>query len=162
MDISDTRILTATDTSVQTRSRVALSSPARFRLEERLGVKWVWESGDWKIAELRYPDWPTLVGVWRRAGARGESPLELRILPGGTYLFYADKDRTQPSSRGTWAWEQGALTLRETVSQAGLPRDESPGVYAVVVAGGVAQFRLLADDHRWRSARLPGTWAAAR
>ena len=162
MRVEDTRVLTADAKSARTRSRVQMFSPARFSLDERMDVQWVFEGGDWRIVRLEFPDWPRIVGVWKRAGLRGEPGLELRILPGGTYLIFADKDRSAPGFRGTWSWANGALTLSDSSALGRAALDGSPGVYAVVTTRSTAEFRLLADDNRWRSARFPGIWTAGQ
>lgn len=89
MEISDTEILFANKIGAKTRSRVRLSSPARYSLDEPLEVLWKFENGQWRVQEIDFPAWPPFVGKWKKAGQRGESSIELRLIPGGQYLIYA-------------------------------------------------------------------------
>jgi hypothetical protein len=162
MRITHTEILYATGARAKTRSRAILSSPGKFSLDTRLDVTWAFEEGEWKIAVLSYPDWPAVVGTWKRANRRGEFPLELRILPGGTYALFAERDRSDATFRGSWTFANGALTLTDSTASPDADLNRSPGAYAVITTGNTAEFRLLADDNRWRSERFPGMWTSAR
>lgn len=162
MEVSNTEILYATASGAKTRSRARVSAPARFALDEKLEAIWRFENGQWRITELEYPEWVPVVGTWRRAGGRGENSIELRVLPGGGYLIYADRDRSVPTFRGSYTFERGTLVMTDTSSAIAGSLDKSPGVYAVIAGRDRADFRKLSDDNRWRSERFEGIWSAAQ
>jgi len=162
MEVANTEILYATPTGAKTRSRAKVTAPARFSLDEKLEAIWRFEDGQWRISELEYPEWVPIVGTWRRAGVRGENSIELRILPGGGYLIYADRDRSVPTFRGSYTYEQGTIILTDSSAAVTGTLDRSPGAYAVVAGRDRADFRKLSDDNRWRSERFEGLWSAAQ
>jgi hypothetical protein len=161
MAVSGTEVLYANALGAKTRSRVRLSAPARFSIDGRLEVIWSLEDGRWKIREIEYPDWPMFVGTWRKAALRGEESIELRILPGGTYLVYAERDRTVPSFRGSYEATAGTISFTDTSASSSANLDTSEGRYAVVVSRTNADFRKISDSNRWRTDRFGGVWTAA-
>jgi outer membrane murein-binding lipoprotein Lpp len=162
MQVSDTRVLYANETGAKTRGNARLFAPARFTIDERIEVLWKLVDGRWKIVELDYPQWPPVVGTWRKAGLRGEPSIELRLMPGGGYLVYADKDRIIPTFRGQYQVRDGTVFLTDSSAADSSSLDTSEGRYAMIVLGPNAQLRKISDGNSWRSERFEGTWSAAR
>lgn len=162
MDISQTEILFANKIGAKTRSRVKLSSPARYSLEEPLEVLWKFENGQWRIQEIDFPAWPPFVGTWKKSGQRGESSMELRLIPGGQYLVYADKDRSLPTFRGHYRFEGNTLFLTDSSAADSGNLSTEEGRYVVIISGPSASFRKVDDENRWRADRFEGTWTSAR
>lgn len=160
MQVSNTEVLYANELGAKTRSRVRLTAPARFAIDDRLEVLWKIEDGQWKIFEIDYPEWPPFVGTWRKASLAREESLELRLLPGGHYLVYAERDRTIPSFRGSYTSASGTITLTDTSASIASNLSPEEGRYAVVVSGSQADLRKISDAHRWRSERFGGIWSA--
>jgi ketosteroid isomerase-like protein len=161
MVVSGTEVLYANALGAKTRSRVHLSAPARFSIDGRIEVIWKLEDGRWKIDEIEYPEWPMFVGAWRKAALRGEESIELRILPGGTYLVYAERDRTVPSFRGRYEATAGTISFTDSSASSSANLDTSEGRYAVTVTRTNADFRKISDSNRWRTDRFGGVWTAA-
>jgi hypothetical protein len=161
MEISGTEILFANQMGAKTRSRVRLSSPARFSLDEPLEVLWRFENGQWKIQEIDFPAWPAFLGTWKKAGPRGESSIELRIMPGGQYLVYADRDRTLPTFRGRYQSDGNTLSLVDSSAADSSQLSTEEGRYVVIITGPSASFRKLEDENRWRADRFEGTWTSS-
>jgi len=162
MDIASTEILYVNSQGAKTRSHARISAPARYALEEPIEALWQFEDGQWRISSLTYPEWPSIVGTWRRAGARGEHAIELRILPGGTYFVYASEDRTLPSFKGTYQLAGNQILMTDTsAAQSGTLSPEE-GRYSVITSGSKAEFHKIEDENRWRAARFDGMWSAAR
>jgi len=162
MEVSGTEILFANNFGAKTRSRVRLNSPARFTLEESLEVRWRFEDGQWRIYEMEFPAWSPILGVWRKAGPRGEPSMELRLVPGGQYLVYAERDRTLPTFRGRYRIEGSNLYLVDSSASVASNLNTEEGRYVVILSGTSADFRKVADENRWRSDRFEGGWTAAR
>lgn len=160
MQVSGTEVLYANELGAKTRSRAKLTAPARFAIEDRLEVLWTIEDGQWKIREIDYPGWPPFVGTWRKAALAREASLELRILPGGNYLLYAERDRTIPSFRGTYSSGSGTITFVDTSASIASNLDPAEGRYAIVVSGSKADLRKISDSNRWRAERFEGIWSA--
>jgi len=162
MRVTDTEILYATSRGAKTRSRVQASAPASFSFKDKLDVIWKFEGGQWRIDQLEYVDWSPMVGSWRRAGRRGEPSLLLKILPGGNFLLFADRDRSYPSFRGTYSIDRGTITFTETSAADPTELDRSPGRYSFVVTRSKAELTRIYDDNRWRAERFDGPWSPAR
>ncbi len=162
MEISDTEILFANKIGAKTRSRVKLSSPARYSLDEPLEVLWEFENGQWRVQEIDFPAWPPFVGKWKKAGQRGEASMELRLIPGGQYLVYADRDHSLPTFRGRYRFEGNTLFLTDTSAADSGDLSTEEGRYVVVISGPSAEFRKVEDENRWRADRFEGTWTSSR
>lgn len=162
MEVSGTEILFANNHGAKTRSRVRLNSPARYALEESMEVRWQFEDGQWRISEMEFPSWSPILGIWRKAGVRGEPSMELRLIPGGQYLVYAERDRTLPTFRGRYRIEGSNLYLVDSSASVASNLNTEEGRYVVIISGTSADFRKVADEHRWRSDRFEGSWTAGR
>ncbi|GAB4170632.1 MAG: hypothetical protein Fur0032_09610 [Terrimicrobiaceae bacterium] len=159
MEVSNTRILYANQMGAKTRSSVRVSAPARFSVADQLDVRWKYDGGRWKIQEIDYVNWSPVIGNWRRAGQRGEPSIELRILPGGTYLVYADRDRSVPTFRGSYVLEAGMIRLTDTSAANAADLDRSEGRYVFFVTPTSLELRKSSDDNRWRAERFEGIWS---
>jgi len=125
-------------------------------------VRWRFEDGQWRIYEMEFPAWSPILGVWRKAGPRGEPSMELRLVPGGQYLVYAERDRTLPTFRGRYRIEGSNLYLVDSSASVASNLNTEEGRYVVILSGTSADFRKVADENRWRSDRFEGGWTAAR
>lgn len=162
MQISDTHVLYANETGAKTRGSARLFAPARFSINERIEVLWKLVDGQWKIAELDYPQWPPFVGTWRKAGPRGEPSIELRLMPGDGYLVYTGEDRLVPTFRGQYRVQNDTIFLTDTSAEDSSALDTAEGRYAITVLGTNAQLRKISDGNSWRANRFDGTWSASR
>ncbi len=162
MEVSGTEILFANNLGAKTRSRVRLNSPARYALEESMEVRWRFEDGQWRIYEMEIPSWSPILGTWRKAGPRGEPSMELRLIPGGQYMVYAENDRTLPTFRGRYRIEGSNLYLVDSSASVASNLNTEEGRYVVILTGTSADFRMVADENRWRADRFEGGWTAAR
>jgi hypothetical protein len=142
-----------------TRSQGTASSPGRFSLKETVTVDWRLEDGHWRIARLRFPEWPAVMGTWRKSGLKNEGSIELRILPGGTYVVFTRDDYFSPAFRGRYRLEANKITLTDT--SANDPRDLQPGegsYFYLRDANGIT-LRKVEDQNTWRDERFEGAWA---
>jgi hypothetical protein len=162
MEISGTEILFANNLGAKTRSRVKMTSPTKYSLEEPMEVRWVFEGGQWRIYEMEFPAWSPLLGVWRKAGPRGEPSMELRLIPGGQYLVYAERDRTLPTFRGRYRIEGSNILLTDSSASESSRLNTEEGRYVVILTGAAADFRKVTDENRWRADRFEGGWTAGR
>lgn len=160
--VSNTEILYSTPRGAKTRSRVQAHRPASFSFNDKLDVVWQFEDGAWRISRMNYVDWSPMIGTWRRAGPRGQPSLELRILPGGNYLLFADRDRSYASFRGTYTIDRGTITLTDTSAADSSELDRSAGRYRFVVSGSRVDLKRIDDENGWRAERFDGLWSAAR
>ncbi len=162
MEIASTEILYANTLGAKTRSRARITAPARYALESPVETLWRFEEGQWKIAQMSFPDWPPLTGTWRKAGLPGEPSMELRILPGGTYVVHASRDRLLPAFKGSYRIAGNQISLQDSSAVESGMFSPAAGRYAVTVSGATADFRKIEDDNRWRSVRFEGAWTAER
>jgi hypothetical protein len=143
-----------------TRSAATANSPGRFALKETVSVDWRVEDGYWRIARLRFTEWPTVIGTWRRSGLKNEGSIELRVLPGGSYFVYVADDYSMPAFKGRYRLEGNKITLADTGSNN--PRDFQPGEgsYLFVREGNGVTLRKVNDENTWRTERFDGAWSA--
>jgi hypothetical protein len=143
-----------------TRSVGSANAPGRFALKETVTVDWRVEDGDWRIARLRFTEWPVIIGTWRKAGRKNEGSLELRVMPGGQYVIYTGDDYSMPTFKGRYRLEGNRITFADTFADN--PRDFQPaeGTYLFVREGNGVNLRKVGDDNTWRSERFEGTWSA--
>ncbi len=162
MEVLGTEILFANNQGAKTRSRIRLNAPAKYALEESMEVRWRFENGQWRIYEMEFPSWSPVIGVWKKAGPRGEPSMELRLIPGGQYLIYAERDRTLPTFRGRYRIEGSNLYLVDSSASVASNLNTEEGRYVVIISGNSADFRKVADENRWRADRFEGGWTAGR
>lgn len=162
MEILQTDLVYSTPTTALTRGTAKIFAPGKFSLTERIDVNWVVENGDWRIRSLEFTNWSNLLGTWKRAGLRGEPSIELRILPGGTYLVFAANDRVNPTFRGRYAIEGNHITMADNGADDPRTLQTGEGVYVITRTGNTAFFRKLSDANTWRSERFEGDWARHR
>ncbi len=158
--IKGTEIVYSQPGRAVTRSAVTASAPGRFQLADTVTVDWRFEDGYWRISRLRFADWPTVVGTWRRGGLRGEKSIELRILPGGSYVIHLDDDYTVPAFRGRYRLEGNRLELADVSAAEPGTLQTGDGSYMFMRTSTGANFRLISDDNTWRSERFDGAWVA--
>lgn len=142
-----------------TRSVGTVSVPGRYSLKENVSVDWRLEDGYWRIARLRFTEWPAILGTWRRAGLPNEGSIELRVLPGGTYFVFTGDDYSMPAFRGKYRLEANKIYLTDTLSND--PRQYQPveGSYLFVRSGNGITLQKVADDNTWRTERFAGDWS---
>jgi hypothetical protein len=142
-----------------TRSVATVSVPGKYALKENVSVDWRLEDGYWRIARLRFTEWPAILGTWRRAGLQNEGSIELRVLPGGTYLVFTGDDYAMPAFRGKYRLEANKIILADTLSND--PRQYQPmeGSYLFVRSGNGITLQKVADDNTWRTERFAGDWS---
>ncbi len=157
---SNTEIVYSLPSKVTTRSTVRAAAPEKFNLTEPVMIDWRFEDGQWRISRFSFPDWPPVVGVWRRSGLRGEGTLELRILPGGNYVVYVNEDYTLPKFRGQYQLDGNRITLTDTSAEDPKMFEKGSGSYLFVRTAAGAEFRKVQDDSNWRSERFDGAWVA--
>lgn len=145
-----------------TRTALVATSPGRFSLREVVTIDWVLEEGTWKIARMAVADWPSIVGTWRRGGPRGEGSLELRILPGGSYVVYARDDYAVPAFRGSYTLEGNRITLTDSSANDSSQFSKEPGSYVFVRSANGVNLRKVEDGNPWRTARFDGDWNSSR
>lgn len=162
LEIIQTDLVYSTPTSALTRGTAKVFAPGKYSMTERIDVNWVVENGAWKIRSLEYTDWSTIIGTWKRAGQRGEPSIELRILPGGTYLVFAANDRVNPTFRGKYAIEGNRITMADNGADDPRSLQTGEGVYEIIRSGPKAYFRKLSDANTWRAERFEGDWASYR
>jgi len=143
-----------------TRSAGTASSPGKFTLKETITVDWRLEDGYWRIARLRFTEWPAIIGTWRKSGLKNEGSIELRVLPGGSYVVYTADDYTMPAFKGRYSLEGNKITFADTGSNN--PREFQPveGSYLFVREGNGVSLRKVNDENTWRTERFDGAWAA--
>lgn len=145
-----------------TRTTLTATAPARFNLKELVTIDWLLEDGSWRIARIAVADWPPIVGTWRRGGLRGEGSLELRILPGNSYVVYAGDDFAVPAFRGNYSLEGNRITFTDSSAADSSNFSRSPGSYVYVRSANGVNLRRLNDDNAWRSQRYDGDWNSSR
>ena len=143
-----------------TRSAGTANSPGKFTLKETVSVDWRLEDGYWRIARLRFTDWPVIIGTWRKAGLRNEGSIELRVAPGGNYTVYTAEDYSLPAFKGRYRLEGNKITFADTGSNN--PREFQPveGSYLFVREGNGVNLRKVNDENTWRTERFDGLWSA--
>lgn len=145
-----------------TRTTVAATAPARFSLKEVVTIDWVLDEGSWRIARMAVADWPPIVGTWRRGGQRGEGSIELRILPGNSYVVYAGDDYAVPAFRGNYSLEGNKITITDSSAADSANFSNTPGSYVFVRSATGVNLRRVNDDHPWRGPRYDGDWNSSR
>ena len=143
-----------------TRSEATASVPGKFALMETVSVDWRLEDGAWRIARMRFVNWPAVIGTWRRSGLKSEGSIELRVLPGGTYLVFLDDSYDMPAFRGRYRLEGNRITFADLASDN--PRDyqAAEGVYTFLRSGASLTLRKVEDGNTWRTERFDGVWSA--
>lgn len=160
LTFSNTETIYSLPGKAVTRSQGTASSPGKFNFKETVSVDWRLEDGDWRISRLRFIEWPSIIGAWRRAGLKNEGSIELRVLPGGTYVVYTGDEFSMPAFRGRYRLEGNKITFAD--SGADNPREFQPGEgsYLFVRAGNGVTLRKIDDENTWRTERFDGAWAA--
>jgi len=143
-----------------TRSDATVSAPGKFNLKERVTVDWRREDGYWRIARLIFADWPAILGTWRRGGLRDDGSLELRILPGGTYVVYLAENYAAPEYRGRYTLEGNKITFVDTSANDPKNFQSGEGSYLFIRTPTGVTFRKVDEQNTWRAERYEGAWAA--
>mgnify|MGYP002377604959 CR=1 FL=1 len=159
---SQTEIVYSFPGRAATRSDAVAMAPARFNLRERITVDWRLEEGSWRIARIVYPEWPAILGTWRRSGLRNEGSLELRILPGGTYVIYTAEDYSVAEFRGRYELDGNRITFTDTSSNDPKKFEAGPGSYMFLRTATGVNFRKVSDESSWRAERFDGAWIGLR
>ena len=159
---SNTEVIYAFSDRVATVSDATVTSPGRFNLKSRVSMDWKMEDGYWRIARLRFAEWPAVAGIWRRGGLRREGSIELRIIPDGTYLVYLADDFSFPEFKGRYRIEGNRIALTDTGANDRQRLEEVEGVYLFTRTESGIDLRKLQDENSWRSERFDGAWSAAR
>lgn len=160
LSFSQTEIVYSFPDRATTRSEATVSAPAKFNLKERVTVDWRREDGYWRISRLIFPDWPSILGTWRRGGLRNEGSLELRILPGGTYIVYIAEDYSVAEYRGIYTLEGNKITFADTSSNDPRNFQSGPGSYIFQRNATGLTFRKVDEENTWRAERYEGAWTA--
>lgn len=160
ISFSNTETIYSLPGKAVTRSAGTANSPGKFTLKETITVDWRLEDGYWRIARLRFTEWPSIIGTWRRSGLKNEGSIELRVLPGGTYAVYTDDDYTMPAFKGRYRLEGNKISFSDTGSNN--PREFQPveGSYLYVREGNGVSLRKVSDENTWRTERFDGSWSA--
>ncbi len=160
ISFSNTETIYSLPGKAVTRSSGTASASGKFNLKETVTVDWRLEDGYWRIARLRFVEWPSIIGTWRHAGLRGEGSIELRILPGGTYLVFVGDSFEMPAFRGRYRLEGNRITFTDTAADN--PRDFQPGEgsYSFIRSGNGVVLQKVDDANTWRTERFDGAWAA--
>jgi len=144
-----------------THSQVTASAPRRFNLNERVAVDWRLEDGYWRIARITYANWPPIIGTWKRSGLRQEGSIELRILPGGTYVVYTAEDYSAPAFRGQYRLEGNKIFLADTSAWEAKQFQSGEGSYIFLRTPTGVTFRKVDEANTWRAERFEGAWNAS-
>ena len=159
---SNTEIVYSLPGRSATRSVMTANSPGRINLQEQVTVDWVMEDGYWKISRIAVSDWPTIIGTWRRNGLKGEGTIELRILPGNTYLVYIGEDYTLPAFRGHYTLEGNKIIFADLSANEAKNYQAGSGSYIFTRTSTGMNFRRVEEGNTWRSERYDGDWILAR
>jgi len=162
LTIRQTEVVYSFPGRAMTQSDVVASAPARFNLPERLMVEWRLEDGYWRIARIAYADWSPIIGIWRRGGLKNEGALELRVMPGGSYVVYRAEDYSAPAFRGRYRLEGNKITLADTSAFEAKQFQNGEGGYLFVRTPTGLTFRKVGDENAWRAERFDGAWTAVR
>lgn len=146
----------------KTRSMIVANSPGRYSYNEPVEIDWRLEDGYWRISRLTFSNWSSILGVWHRGGMRGETSIELRILPGGIYQVYFGQDQTVPAFKGTYRLEGNKITFADESASEASMFQKGEGSYMFTFVPKGMEFRLVEDENTWRSERYPGLWFTAK
>jgi len=160
LSFSQTEIIYSLPGKVTTRSLAHASSPERFNLNESVMIDWRFEGGQWLITRFAFPDWPPVIGVWRRSGQHGEGSIELRVMPGGVYVIYLNEDYTLPAFRGHYDLSGNQITFTDTTAEDPKMFERGDGTYVFTKTSSGANFNRIRDDSNWRSERFDGAWVS--
>lgn len=156
---SNTEILYSTQISAHARSTANISVPGRPALSEPASVDWRFEDGFWRIYRIEFPNWPQILGDWKRSGMRGEGYMTLQIMPGGAFILFADDDFTLPALKGTYSIQSNQITFTDTYAGS-KTFGRGVGVYRFIFgAGRSLTLQKISDDNAWRSERFAGPWS---
>lgn len=145
-----------------TRTTLTATSPGRFSLRETVTIDWILEDGSWRVSRMAVADWAPIVGTWRRSGPKGEGSIELRVLPGGSYVVYAGDDFAVPAFRGSYTLEGNKITFTDSSAEDSSKFSKEPGVYAYTRTSTGINLRTSSDENPWRNQRFDGDWTSAR
>ncbi|MFZ4683295.1 MAG: hypothetical protein ACOYMS_12390 [Terrimicrobiaceae bacterium] len=162
LTVKSTEVVYSFPNRAMTQSQVVASAPARFNLQERLTVEWRMEDGHWRIARMFYTDWPAIVGTWRRSGLKNEGSIELRVMPGGTYVVYTAEDYSAPAFRGRYRLDSNKITFADTSAYEAKQFQGGDGSYIFLRTPTGVTFRKVDDENPWRTERYDGAWSSAR
>jgi hypothetical protein len=143
-----------------TRSVASANAQGRFSLRENVTVDWRLEDGHWRIARLRFTEWPVIIGTWRKAGRKNEGSLELRVMPGGRYVIYTGDDYSMPAFKGRYRLEGNRITFADTFSDNPREFQSAEGAYLFVREGQGMNLQKVNDGNTWRTERFEGSWSA--
>ena len=161
LTVKSTEVVYSFPNRAMTQSQIVASAPARFNLQERLTVEWHMEDGHWRIARMIYTDWPAIVGTWRRSGLKNEGSIELRVMPGGSYVVFTAEDYSAPAFRGRYRLDSNKITLADTPAYEARQFQAGEGSYIFLLTPTGVNFRKVDDEHPWRSERYDGAWTSA-
>ncbi len=159
---SNTELVYAFTDRAVTRSDVVAGAPGKFNLKERVTVDWRLEDGFWRIARILFPDWPSILGTYRRSGQRGEGSIELRLMPGGRYVIYTAENFSTPQYRGQYTVDGNRITMSDTASDDPKKFQPASGIYVLTPGSTGMNFQKISDDNTWRTDRFDGLWIVAR
>ncbi len=142
----------------KTRSMIVASSPGRYSYNEPVEIDWRLEDGYWRMSRITFSNWSSIFGVWRRGGLRGETSIELRILPGGTYQVNFGQDQTLPAFRGTYRMEGNKITFADDSASDASMFQKGEGSYMFTFGPKGMELRKVEDENTWRADRYPGLW----
>ncbi len=160
--IHSTELIFSLPERAVTRSEVTVSQPGQYSMKEQMVVDWVFKDSAWRISRIRFPGWSSFLGTWRRAGARGEGSIELRLLPGDTYLVFLKDQTSLPAFRGKYTIEGNLVTLTDFSADDPSALDRGEGRYRITRTSTGASFVKVEDANIWRSERFDGPWTASR
>ncbi len=160
LSFSETETIYSLPGRAVTRSRVRAVAPGRFDLKEVATVDWQLDDGYWRIARLKFNNWPTVIGTWRRSGLNREGSIELRVLPGGRYVVYLADDYSMPAFQGRYELTGNRITFRDTGADDRSAFEPGAGTYLFVATATGGTFRKVSDENTWRNDRFEGAWSA--
>lgn len=143
-----------------TQSEAVATSPGRFSIRERVTVDWRLEDDYWRIARIIYGNWPAIIGTWKRSGLKNEGSIELRVMPGGTYVVYTAEDYSAPAFRGQYRLEGNKITFGDTSAWEAKQFQRGEGSYIFVRTPTGLTFRKVDEENTWRNERYEGVWSA--
>jgi len=161
VNFSGTETIYAFPGRAMTRSDAVLSAPGRFNLKEKVKVEWRLEDGYWRISRMAFSDWPAIVGTWKRSGLKQEGSIELRILPGGSYVIYTAEDYSAPAFRGRYRLEGNKITMADSSAFEASLFSAGEGSYLFMRTATGINFRKVEDANAWRTERFEGNWTSA-
>ncbi len=162
LTVQKTEVVYSFPNRAMTQSVVVASAPAKFHLQERLMVDWRMEDGHWRIARVFYNDWPSIIGTWRRSGLKNEGSIELRIMPGGTYVIYTAENYSAPAFRGRYRLDGNKIIFTDTSAFEASQFQGGEGSYIFVRNPTGVNFRKVNDENPWRTERYEGNWTGLR